>query len=228
MVTCVPCWFLLLTVTLYHYNSLCVPVGQLCSISFWKYLFCVSFFQALNCWNLEYFLGAGQRTVRLMLLVTQPQMPSSAITYPDYKPLRNGIHLFWGTLLRISDSLFSSCVFESLSSEDIYPFWQVLSIFLPGGLGVSCKPDQSVQINLHSTLHPLSHSLLEVDSAESWFHFILSTGLVDYSCSALHSFSMQVSTGMDAISTVNILKGIFLYGFIKPWTGQCAIKVSSK
>lgn len=150
MVTCVSCWFLLLTVTLYHYNSLCVPVGQLCSISFWKYLFCVSSFQALNFWNLEYFWAASQRTVRLMLLVTQPQMPFSAITYPDYKPLRNDTHLFWGTLLRISDSLFSS-VFESLSSEDIYPFWQVLSIFLPGGLWASCKPDQSDKLALHTT-----------------------------------------------------------------------------
>ena len=201
MVTCVSCWFLLLTITLYHYNSPRVPVGQLCSIvsentSCVSALFHPFHFQALHFWDLEYFLGTGKRTVRLTLLVTQPQIPFSAIMYPDYKPLRNDIHLFWGTLLRISDSLFSSFVFESLSSEDIYPFWQVLSLFLPGGLWVSWK-HQSVLINLQSTLHPLSHSLLEVDSAESWFHFILSTGLVDCSCLALHSFSMQVSMSME-------------------------------
>ena len=79
-------------------------------------------FQALHFWDLEYFLGAGKRTVRLTLLVTQPQIPFSAIMYPDYKPLRNDIHLFWGTLLRISDSLFFLiCVWE-------LKFWGHLSI----------------------------------------------------------------------------------------------------
>lgn len=214
MVTCVSCWFLLLTVTLYHYNSPRVPVGQLCSIvsentSCVSALFQPFHFQALHLWDLEYFLGAGKRTVRLTLLVTQPQIPSSAITYPDYKPLRNDIHLFWGTRLRISDSLFSSFVFESLRSEDIYPFWQVLSLYLPGGLWDSCRPDQSVLINVHSTLRSLSYSLLEVDSAESWVHFILSTGLVDCSCLHFTPSPCKCQWAWTPISTFNILKGIF-------------------